>query len=53
MSPDDIDTLTLRLYDFLTNVMRVDLNEDSDYNAVSDFLAEQLEPFITRDRNYN
>lgn len=53
MSPDDIDTLAVDLYDFLVNVMGLDLNEDADYEALLSLLYDKIDPFITRDRNYN
>jgi hypothetical protein len=54
MSPDDIDSLTLALHDFLvSDMMGLKLDEDADYDTLRDFLYKQLEPFITRDRNYN
>ena len=53
MSPDDIDSLAVDLYDFLVNVMGLDLNEDADYEALLSLLYDKLDPFITRDRNYN
>jgi hypothetical protein len=53
MSPDDIDSFSLDLYDFLVNVMTLDLNEDADYEALLSLLYDKLDPFITRDRNYN
>lgn len=53
MSPDDIDSITLDLFDFLVNKMRVQLDEDDDYKTVGDFLQRRLDKFITRDRNYN
>ena len=53
MSPDNIDSLALDLHDFLINVVGLDLNGDSDYVAIHDFLADKLDRFVTRDRNYN
>lgn len=53
MSPDDVDSLALDLHNFLVNVMGLDLNENSDYEALLSFLYDKLDPFITRDRNYN
>jgi hypothetical protein len=53
MSPDDIDSITLDLYDFLVNKMKVQLDENDDYSALSSFMYSVLDKFVTRDRNYN
>lgn len=53
MTEDDIMSLSLDLHDFLLNVMKVQLDEDDDYGALSDFLMSKLDSFITRERNYN
>jgi hypothetical protein len=53
MSPDDIDSLALDLHNFLVDDMGLDLNDDGDFNAMLSLLYEKLEPFVTRDRNYN
>lgn len=53
MSPDDIDSIVLNLHSFLVNNLNCDLDEDKDYSDLSDILHDLLEPFVTRDRNYN
>lgn len=53
MSPDDIDTVVLKLHDFLFRNLGYALDEDDDYEMLSNFMYDQLEPFVTRDRNYN
>lgn len=53
MSPDDIDSITLDLYDFLVNKMKVQLDENDDYDALSSLMYDVLDKFVTRDRNYN
>jgi len=53
MNPDDIDSLATELYNFLVDDMGLDLNYDRDFNALHDLLYNKLDPFITRDRNYN
>lgn len=53
MSPDDIDTVVLKLHDFLWKRLGCALDEDDDYEALQDFMYDALDPFVTRDRNYN
>lgn len=53
MSLDDIDTVVLNLYDFLTGALGCALDENEDYEALSDFMYDALDKFVTRDRNYN
>lgn len=53
MSPDDIDTIVLKLHDFLTGAMGCPLDENDDYVDLQDFMYDVLEKFVTRDRNYN
>ena len=52
MSPDDIDTIVLNLYDLLVLGLRAALDDD-DYVVIYDHLHNALDPFVTRDRNYN
>ncbi len=52
MDEDTIINLTLELHDFLVQLGRVP-NEDEDYDALSDFMMTKLDPFITKERNYN
>ena len=53
MSPDDIDSVVLDLYDLLVKDLGCPLDEDADYSALSNFMHDALEKFVTRDRNYN
>ena len=55
LGPDDIGTLALKLHDFLLS-MGCYLDEDQDFQDLSDFLSEDLliEYMDPRaDRNYN
>jgi hypothetical protein len=53
MSPDDIDSVVLKLHDFLFRSLGCALDEDEDYDMLYNFMHNQLDPFCTRDRNYN
>lgn len=53
MSLDNIDTITLRLFDFLTGVLGCNLGEDQDYEDLKNFMYDQFEDYCTKDRNYN
>jgi hypothetical protein len=53
MSPDDIDSIVLSLHDFLFRNLGCSLDENDDYEMLSDFMHDALEKFVTRDRNYN
>lgn len=53
MSPDDIDTIVLNLYNMLVRKLGAELDDDDDYVAIHDHLHDALYPFVTRDRNYN
>ena len=53
MSPDDVDSVVLKLHDFLVDQLGCDLNDSDDYTALADFMHDALDDFITRDRNYN
>lgn len=53
MSPDDIDSLVLDLSDFLQKQLQCDIDENADYEALSDFMFKALDKFITRERSYN
>lgn len=53
MSPDDIDTVVLKLHDFLWKRLGCALHENDDYEALSDFMYDTLDKFVTRDRNHN
>jgi len=51
MSPDDIDVITLAVFDLLAS-LGYD-QEDEDYDHLRDLLHAKLDPFVTRERNYN
>ena len=53
MNHDDIDSLAVDLHDFFVNVMKVDLNEDSDFKAILSFFYDKLDRFVTHERSYN
>lgn len=53
MSPDDIDTIVVNLYDLLVLKLGAALDDDDDYMVIYDHLHNALDPFVTRDRNYN
>ena len=54
MSPDDIDSIALAVFDLLTlDLGLTDLNENGDFQQILDLLHDKLEPFVTRERNYN
>lgn len=53
MSPDDIDSVVLKLHDFLNGMLRCSLDENYDYERLQDFMYDQLDKFCTKDRNYN
>lgn len=53
MSPDDIDSLTLKLHNFLVKEFNFPLDEEQDYLDLCDFLHDNLEQFVTKERNYN
>ena len=52
MSPDDIDSLALGAFDLLAD-MGYALEENDEWDELKNFLYSRLEPFVTRDRNYN
>ena len=52
MDEDDIDSVNLRLNVFLEDSLGVSLN-DEEYDLLRDFLYDQLDPFLTKERNYN
>jgi hypothetical protein len=52
MSPDDIDSIVLDLSDFMHNSMGIDFN-DEEYDMLYNFMHNQIDPFVTRERNYN
>lgn len=53
MSPDDIDTVVLKLHDFLTGALGCALDDNDDYADLQQFMHDTLDKFVTRDRNYN
>ena len=52
MSPDNIDSLALDVYDLLVG-MGFTLDENDQWDQLKDLLHSKLELFVTRDRNYN
>ena len=53
MSPDDIDSLTLKLHNFLVQQFNFPLDDEQDYVGLWEFLHDSLDKFVTRERNYN
>jgi hypothetical protein len=53
MSPDDIDRIALAVYDLLVLDLGCDLGEGEDWEKLKNLLYDELEPFVTRERNYN
>ena len=53
MSPDDIDHIALAVFDLLVDDLNCNLDEDGDWDQILNLLHRKLEPFVTRDRNYN
>lgn len=53
MSPDDIDRVALGLFDVLVNDLGAELDENDDFVAILNYLQDALEPYVTRERNYN
>lgn len=53
MSPDDIDKVALAVFDLIVGDLGCDLSEDDDWLQLLNLLHDKLEPFITKDRNYN
>lgn len=52
MSPDNIDDIALDVFDLLTLDLGCDLGDD-DWDQIKNLLHAKLEPFVTRERNYN
>ena len=59
MSPDDFDTFVYQLSEFLNRILPPEkhmgsfFDTDDNYLPLQDFVQERLEPFMTKDRNYN
>jgi hypothetical protein len=65
MSPDTIDSFVLKISDWIDDrfVYPDDnkpigydwypMEDDKHYDSLSDLLHNMLEPFVTKDRNYN
>lgn len=55
MSPDNVDNMIVRLVAWIEN--EVDdsdyFNDDARFERFSEFVHGFMEPFITKDRNYN
>jgi len=52
MSPDDIDRLALAVFDLLVD-LGCTLDENDDWDQLKNLLYDKLDPFVTRERNYN
>ena len=52
MSTDDINEITLNLNDFLHDSMGIDL-DDEEYDMLYNFVHNELDPFVTKERNCN
>lgn len=52
MNEDDINHVALAVYDLLVD-LGINLDENDDWDQLSTLLQDKLEPFVTRDRNYN
>lgn len=52
MSPDDIDSVALAVFDLLVD-LGCTLDENDDWDQLRDLLHDKLDRFCTRDRNYN
>lgn len=52
MSPDDIDRLALAVFDLFVD-MGYSLDENDEWDQLKSLLYDRLEPFCTKDRNYN
>lgn len=52
MSPDDIDSVALAVFDLMVD-LGCTLDEDDDFGQLNDLLHDMLDKFCTRDRNYN
>ena len=53
MSPDDIDSVALAVFDLLVGDLGCNLDENDDWDQILDLLHDKLDKFCTRDRNYN
>lgn len=52
MSPDDIDHLALAVFDLFVDI-GYSLDENDEWDQLKALLYGKLEPFCTKDRNYN
>lgn len=52
MSPDDIDSIALAVFELITS-LGCDLDENDDWDQLHWLLHDKLDKFCTRDRNYN
>lgn len=53
MSPDDVDSIVLKLSDKLDAAFDIDFYNDTHYEILRTIVENVMEPYITRDRNYN
>ena len=52
MSIDDINDFSLNLYEFMYKSLGI-MFEDEEYDILYNFILNELDPFITKERNYN
>lgn len=52
MTEDDVVSLAVDVHDFLQQLGRVP-NNSEDYVELRDLLSNKLQPFLTKERNYN
>lgn len=53
MSEDDIDGLIVSITEFIEKHSDMDLDNDALYEELTGVVYEDLEKFITKERNYN
>lgn len=52
MSPDDIDRIALAVFELFVD-MGYTLDENDEWDQLKELLYNKLDPFVTRERNYN
>lgn len=53
MSPDNVDNLVVAIVDLIESWPKGWPDDDELYGNFCDLVHDKLEPFITKDRNYN
>jgi hypothetical protein len=53
MSLDDIDNLVLDLHDFLRYDLDLAINDTSHYASLGEFIRNNLNTFVSKERNHN